>query len=216
MIRSDSHKFIFLRVPKNASSSLAQWLIMNYTDKDDIYTEVNDGGIPHRGVNFMRKYHKDSHFIHMRLQELFDEGVVHKGHLKDYETIAVIRNPLERQLSLFFFLSRLHGYQPTVEKFRKDFAGGCHMEDTNNQILQTDYTTVNGVDHGTWWVYENIESHVREFEKKHGKAKSILGKLKAGITPLDKINEFYDDKTRRAVYEYYQKDFNLYEALKGG
>ena len=30
------------------------------------------------------------------------------------------------------------------------------------------------------------------------------------------INEFYDDKTKRAVYEYYQKDFNLYEALKGG
>ena len=122
MIRSDSHKFIFLRVPKNASSSLAQWLIMNYTDKDDIYTEVNDGGIPHRGVDFVRKYSKDSHFIHMKLQELYDEGVVHKGHLKDYETIAVIRNPLERQLSLFFFLSRLHGYQPTVEKFRKDFS----------------------------------------------------------------------------------------------
>ena len=77
MIRSDSHKFIFLRVPKNASSSLAQWLVMNYTDKDDIYTEVNDGGIPHRGVilcvNIM------SRLIHMRLQELFDEGVVHKG-----------------------------------------------------------------------------------------------------------------------------------------
>ena len=58
MIRSDSHKFIFPSVSlKMQVHLLAQWLVMNYTDKDDIYTEVNDGGIPHRGVSLMRKYH---------------------------------------------------------------------------------------------------------------------------------------------------------------
>ena len=195
MIRSDSNKFIFLRVPKNASSSLAQWFIKNYTDEYDVYTEVNDGGISSKGDarKLHSKYSKDSHFIHMTLQELKDEGIVHMGHLKDYETISVIRNPLERQLSLHFFLASLHRYKPEPGKFREHFWEGHHIDDTNNKILQSDYTIVDGVDYGTWWGYDNLDYHVTKFEETHGVAKFPLGKLKMGITNHSLLDEFYDD-----------------------
>ena len=216
MIRSDTHKFIFLRVPKNASSSLAQWLIKNYTKSQDVYTEVNDGGIPFQGdaAKLKSKYSKDSHFIHMKLQELYDEGIVTQEHLDSYETIAVIRNPFERQLSLHFFLSRIQKYQPSPQRFREDFKTGCHQTDTNNQILQSEYATVHGIDYASWWVYDNLNAHVKSFEKKHGAANTPLGNLKAGITNYDLMEQYYDQKTRDAIRKYYESDFELYENLK--
>lgn len=213
MIRSDSHQFIFLRVPKNASSSLAQWFVKNYTDANDAYTEVNDGGIPAKNISneILRRHGKnDSHHIHMTLQDLVNEKIVNTNHLNLYQTIAVIRNPYERQLSLHFFLARLKKYEPTVERFRSDFAKGAHVSDYNNKILQSSYTVVNDIDYGTWWAYENIDDEIFHFQKKHGLANWTLGKLKTGITKKELLDEYYNEEVKQAVRTYFDKDFDLY------
>lgn len=218
MIRSDLHQFIFLRVPKNASSSLAQWFVKNYTGDYCVYTEVNDGGIPAKNVpsDIIRRHGKnDSHHIHMTLQDLVNEKLVTQNHLNLYKTIAVIRNPYERQLSLFFFLAKLRKYEPTVEQFRKDFAQGVHVSDFNNKILQSSYTVVNGIDYGTWWAYENIEKETFQFQKIHGLAKTHLGKLKTGITKKELLEEYYTDEIKSAVRSHFDDDFRLYNRVTG-
>ena len=45
MFISPKYKFIFLRVPKTASTSLSEFFIRNVDDPDAIYTEVEDSKI---------------------------------------------------------------------------------------------------------------------------------------------------------------------------
>jgi hypothetical protein len=220
MIRCDSHSFIFLRVPKNASSSVSQWLAKNYVKAGDAMTEVNDGAVQAQGIDvgeLRKKYKVDSHWIHMTLQELYDERIVTQQNLLDYKTIAIVRNPYHRQISLYYFLCRLKKQTASATHFREAFKQGKHHSDTNNAILQSSYTIVNGKDYGTWWDFDNIPKHITEFENEKGKATFALGNLKYNAKAREEQQSMalYDQKTKDAVREYFDKDFELYNRIAG-
>mgnify|MGYP000282734717 CR=1 FL=1 len=133
MVICNTHNFIYLRVPKNASSSLAEFFVRNYCHSNDAYTqyatqpdhlrqdrwtEVNDCQIPSYNIPMktMRKYMDRYRFIHLTLAEIVGEGLVREMDLPHKRVISVIRDPLMRQLSLYFWLKRNQLRAPSAEE----------------------------------------------------------------------------------------------------
>jgi len=219
MVICEKHNFIFLRIPKNASSSLAEFFVRNFCEPTDIWTEVNDCDIRDNNVDrkLIQKYAYQYRFIHLKLQELVDNNVVTEEQVSHKQIISVLRNPFMRQLSLYFFLKR--GQRKSPEEFRNIFRNGCSETDSSNKILQTDYAKLNGVDMGTWWSYKDLDKHVAEFCKLKGKSPSLkLSKFKGGYTPnqIELFDQYYDQKTKDAVMKYYEKDFDKLMEIETG
>lgn len=222
MVISKTYNFIFLRLPKNASTSLAAFFVENCCGADDIYTYIGNAKISTRNVppDVCKNYKKDHRIIHLTLQEIVDSGVVDAEFAMNAKTIAVLRNPLERQLSLFFFLSKeFKKFDTSIKSFRKEFSNGCHITDPSNAITQYDYCVLNGKNLGTYWLYENINEKLDSFVQENNiKVKNGLQQYKSNYRSRkdtdNLIKEYYDEATRRAVENYYSKDFELYESLK--
>lgn len=218
MVICDTHNFMFLRIPKNASSSLAEFFVRNFCGPQDKYTEVNDCGIRSHNVppQLIQKYRDRYRFIHLTLQELIDNNIITREDAYKKQNIGVIRNPLDRQLSLYFFLKKRKNVSPA--EFRKLFENGCHVTDTSNLILQTDYVSIDREDVGTWWSYESVGEKLEQFVKnKSVNVQKGLQKYKSNIRPKknDLFEQYYDQKTIDAVRRYYEKDFEKYYELTG-
>ena len=212
MVVSYSNNFIFLRVPKNASSSLAEYFVRNKCNKDtDMWTSVNDCGIKQNKIpqDIITKYAYHYRHIHLTLQELVDNALITHTEATEMKKIVVMRNPLHRQLSLFFFLCRNQKRASTPEQFRKAFASGKHESDSNNVYTQTEYTKLDGVitSNVDFWKYENIGNMITD----------NLSQFKSNTRPkrdMDElVSEYYDAATRSAVLEYYAEDMKIYESL---
>ena len=212
MVVSHSNNFIFLRVPKNASSSLAEYFVRNKCNKEtDMWTMVNDCGIRENKIpkDVVRKYAHQYRHIHLTLQELVDNELITSTEANDMKKIVVIRNPLHRQLSLFFFLCRNKKRDNSVSEFRKVFSSGKHESDSNNVYTQTEYAKLDGViaDNVEFWKYEDIGKKIT----------NQLSTFKSNTRPKKDIDElvaeYYNDATRKAVLDYYAEDMKIYESL---
>jgi hypothetical protein len=219
MVICDTHDFVYLRVPKNASSSLAEYFIRNFCTQQDAWTEVNDCGIPTHNVpiRLIRMYQHQYRFIHLTLSELVSNKIISEETLFRKRIITPIRDPFMRQLSLYFFLKR--GQTKSVSEFRYLFKEGRHETDRNNMTLQTDYARVKGVDYAEYWLYNKLDRHVNAFTLQHNiDNPTALQNFKGGFTPKNQelIDEYYDQKTLDAVKKYYEKDIEKIMELETG
>lgn len=215
MVISDKHNFIYIRVPKNASTSLATFFIQNYCDSNDKWTAVGDAGIPTNNISqrVIDKHKKQYRFIHLTLNEIIQENIIDEEQTRKKRIIGVIRNPLERQLSLFFFLNRKSNSASTVTQFRSVMDKGYYSSDGSNHILQTDYLKIRNDPVGEFWRYDELDNHIENFVEEYGKPKFPIRSFKSTFKPrdVDLINEYYDSYTRKKVEEYFAKDFEAYE-----
>lgn len=218
MVISKNYNFLFTRIPKNASSSLAAYFIQNYCDKSDIYTAVNDSNIKNNNVpsHVLIKHKQFYRFIHLTVQEIIDEGAISKEQAINMQKIAVIRCPLQRQLSLYFFLKRSKPKSP--EEFRELFSEGYHKLDGNSRIKQIDYLKIDGqiAPNTSFWLYDNLTNHLNKFKQEKGISETVaLPNHKSKYKPKDQnlIDIYYDEKTRNAVINYYNEDYLMYESL---
>lgn len=219
MVICDKYNFNFIRIPKNASSSLAHFFVKNCCNQRDIYTEVNDAGIANNNVphNIVLKYKNQYRFIHLTLQEIIDNGLINKSDAIKSTNIGVIRNPFDRQLSLYFFLNRKTGNN-SPDQFREHFKNGYHYKDGSNHILQTNYLTVDGDDRGEWWSYDNLDQHINGFIKRNNiSVNTDLQQFKSEMKPKNAtlFDQYYDQNTISAVRKYYEKDFEKYFEITG-
>ena len=220
MVICKSQRFIFLRVPKNASTSLATFFIRGYCDQNDTYTRVADSGINGNKISedLRNKYRKHFRIIHLTLNEIIQNKIVDEKFARSCKMIGVLREPLDRQLSLYFFKTRSASQSP--EGFRKMFRNGCCEDDLNNEILQSDYLKIGDQSVGEWWLYENLNERLAEFQSQYQPKKNVelptyKSSFRKNIDKQKLIDEYYDDETREAVLTYYEADVKLYERLKG-
>lgn len=215
MVISDTHNFIYIRVPKNASTSLATFFVKNYCNVNDKWTTIGDAGIPTSNISkeVIAKYRKQYRFIHLTLNEIIQEGIITEANARSKKIIGVVRNPLERQLSLYFFLNRQKSSQATVSQFRSVMQKGFYQSDGSNHILQTDYLKIGEQSVGEFWKYDKLDDHLEDFISEHGQPMFPLKSFKSNFKPKkqDLISEYYDAPTRKAVEEYFAKDFEIYE-----
>lgn len=218
MVICESYNFVFLRIPKNASSTMCKYFIENYCKTSDRYTMVNEAKIPNTNIphEVVMNNKKDYHYIHMTLQELVDYKLVSRGRLKEMRVIGILRDPIERQISLHYFLQNKFKKTVTPENFRENFRLGHHITDTNNLNRQVDYLRLDGDVIGEWWIYDKLQEHVDAFASAHDKS-SDLGRLKANLRIDQKYtqDELYDAATYDAVRDYFREDVELYEKLTG-
>jgi hypothetical protein len=220
MVISHSNDFIFLRVPKNASSSLAEFFVRNCCDSNDQYTAVNDCGINNNNIPpaVLSKYRHQSRFIHLTLNELVSNDIITRDKAISMNKIIVLRNPFDRQLSLYFFLCKQQRKQPTPEHFRKVFSNGAHESDTNNAFRQLDYLKLDRQIQAKIeiWNYENLAEELERFSSKHN-IKHTIKNHKSGKRPnkpmKDLVDEYYDQQTKAAVLKYYSEDFEALEII---
>ena len=214
MVISHTNDFIFLRIPKNASTSVATFLINNFCDpKIDKWTKINDSGKGNNNIteNQIAPYKAQYQFIHMRLQEIVEQGILTEEQAILMNNIGIVRDPLDRQLSIYFFLNR--GKSKNVNAFREMFKDGSHPSDPRNGILQSKYFELFGVDRAkTWWLYDDLNNEIAKFAKD----RVDLPTYKTNYKPKDEnlIEQYYDQKTKDAVMKYYEKDFELIDSLR--
>lgn len=215
MVLSESDNFIYIRVPKNASTSLATFFIQNYCKASDKWSKVGDAGIPTRNIpdRVIDKHRVQYRFIHLTLNEIIDEGLITASEALKREVIGVIRNPFERQLSLYFFLNRNKRNECSPEMFRKLMQKGYYEADGSNHILQTDYLKIGDTNVGTYWKYDALDDHIRSFIDRHGEPQHPIKTFKSNFKPKNEnlVSDYYDAATRRAVEAYFAKDFEEYE-----
>lgn len=215
MVISDSKNFMFIRIPKNASTSLAAFFVKNYCKVSDKWTAIGDAGIKTTNIpdNIIAKHRKQYRFIHLTLNEIIDEGIISADDARSKKIIGVIRNPLERQLSLYFFLNRQNKSNATISHFRSIMEKGFYESDGSNHILQTDYLKIENELVGEFWKYDNLDQYIENFIAEFGNPMFPVPSYKTNFKPknTDLINEYYDSTTRKAVEEYFAKDFEAYE-----
>jgi len=220
---SKKHNLLFVRIPKNVSSSMAAYLASNTERvKGDISTGVPEIILPGYNISteVVDKFQHDNRYMHLTLQEIVDNNVLSKETVLNSYNFGIIRNPLERQLSLFFWIEyiRQDKKDTSPEHFRKRFSNGYDMlmhDGGSNKIKQVDYLKVDGEICGNFWAVQDIQAQLKSLREQHNFSETYpLLRLKDDSKPKDLTKEeliemYYDSATRQAVEEYYAEDFEM-------
>ena len=121
MILSHKHQFLFIKTKKTAGSSIEIYL-QNFIEPNARITSDKT-----------EKYLEDGLWTHMGISHL-EQREEYKKYLRDYFVFTVVRNPMERIISEFFWSDRDNYYKGDFDKFLK----GQHIRGTFNWPLLVD------------------------------------------------------------------------------
>lgn len=219
MYLSHKYKFLFLRTPKTASSSLSDFFIKNIDDPNAIYTEVEDSGTPGTlSEDIVGKYRPYA-FYHFTLQQLIDEAVILEEQAREYTCFALLRNPIDRQKSFYYFYKKFKspGWEGSIEEYKSWTRNGVFKGEANSVIRQSDLLKINGEQVGEYWLYENLEQKLFDFlYDRKIEVKYPLPQYKAGIRKSRKNEIEFDEQSLKDIRNHFKQDFELYEKLKNG
>ena len=99
MIISHRHKFAFFRPPKTGTTSAAFFLrICGAFDGDDTLSGMQEHGLK-PSKNLSQDVVKYTTFAHFTPKQAIDEGLITLDQLREYKSVAYIREPFKRTLS---------------------------------------------------------------------------------------------------------------------
>jgi hypothetical protein len=217
MYISHKYKLIFLRSPKTASSSLSEFFIKNIPDPDAIYTPVEDSNI--KGTlsqDIINRYKTHFKFYHFTLQDIIDNNIITKEQALSYRSICVIRDPVDRQKSFYYFYKKWKqpGSQASIEQYNDWTPNGPFIGEPNSGILQSSFLKIDNKIAGEYWLYQNF----------HNDLSQLMRELDLSVThmlPLHKtdfrknrdneikFNEFATDNLNK----FFGSDVKLYNEL---
>ena len=148
---------------------------------------------------------------HIDSKYVVEQGIVPES----AHFIGVIREPLERVLSLYLYRIRDGQYGPILpspKHFQSQFVDGV-FNDTPQQT-QPQHTFLPS--NGEFWLYENINDHLIDLCSRYGiEVKEPL--LRLNKSPGDTkqlIKHFFTPELIESIRHKYAEDFELYERLK--
>ena len=217
MYISHKYKLIFLRTPKTASSSLSEFFIKNIPDPNAIYTPVEDSNIPATlSQDIINKYKLNFKYYHFTLQDLVENRIITPMAAIEYKSIAVVRDPVDRQKSFYYFYKRWKNQHiaPSVEEYNSWTPKGSFIGEPNSGILQSDILKYNNEIHGDYWLYENINNELNKLmHDLHIEVKHMLPQHKTDFRK-NRGNEIsFDDKAMNNILKYFGPDVTLYNEL---
>tara|TARA_B110000503_G_scaffold97711_1_gene146570 strand:+ start:1438 stop:2109 length:672 start_codon:yes stop_codon:yes gene_type:complete len=217
MYVSHKYKLIFLRTPKTASSSLSEFFIKNIPDPQAIYTPVEDSNIAGTlSQDIINKYKINFKYYHFTLQDLVDNRIITPMAAIEYKSIAVVRNPVDRQKSFYYFYKKWKnaGSPASLEQYKAWTAKGSFIGEPNSGILQSDILKWNGEVKGDYWLYQNIGNDLSQ----------LMRELNLQVTHplLNHKNDFrtnrddeivFDKEAMDKLQEVFGADIKLYNEL---
>lgn len=218
MFISHKYKFIFLRTPKTASSSLSEFFIRNIPDKSAVYTPVEDSNIDGKGTEFLqKKYRKNFKYFHFTIEDLIEENIITEEQAKTYRIISVLRNPIDRQKSFYYFYRKWKskGWPASLTQYKLLAPEGFFAGEPNSAIRQSDFSRLNGEIIGEHWLYEDLQSHVNDFMQELNLPISYpMPNHKSNYRKNKKDEIEFDDESLAKIKNVFANDFKLYNELK--
>jgi len=204
MIISHKHKFIFFAMPKTATHSI-RGVLREHLGPDDWEQQSLCGTtfLPIPPLKAIGHGHLSVQQVKPHLpKEMWDE----------YFKFGFVRNPFDRFVSAYFFLTRLHRVQG-----QDDTAGMkafLQMEQFQRMIhavpqslLITDREGAIALDYVGR--YENLQQGCDHICSTIGVPPEPL--MRKNTSEHAAYNTYYDDELRTAVAKFYRGDFNLLE-----
>ncbi len=203
MIISNTHKYIFVAIPKTATHAI-RFALREHMDESKDWEHV-------------------SKFVTKRLP-IAAFAQTHHGHLKckdvkphidiknweRYFKFVVCRNPYDRFISSCFFLYR------NVDKFNENPVAGMRRiisspQEMSRILLQPQNKFITD-ENGNLMV-----DYIGAFENLNGAYQHICENISVPFKPLDNINtskhgnytEYLDSELKQAVLDFYKVDFEL-------
>lgn len=202
MIRIHRFKATFINVPKTGSTSIREFLIDNVVSAEDTVT-CHKLMIQNVDVG-LHSHYTQSDAINKNLSA------------PDDAFYAVVREPLERMLSLYLYRWKQGKIKtPSIADFRLQlYKGKGWIQDRKPYQMQLQSEFMNN---GTWWCYDTLDFHIKELIQKYAiEVKVPLGNHnQSSLVPTHKlVDHFYDESTKNLVRSAQQPDFELYEKVK--
>ena len=217
MYLSHKYKFLFLRTPKTASSSLSDFFINNIDDPGAIYTEVEDANIPGTLSELIVSKYRPYAFYHFTISQLIGEGVLTLKQAREYKVFSVLRDPIDRAKSFYYFYKKFRdvGTPATIEQYRN----WCYPDtaifnnDNNSGIQQLALSVHNNELIGEFWLYENLENELHAFMKSLGLPAPELPKHKTD-SRNNRSNEIqFEEIDIQNINNTFSADVEMYKRL---
>lgn len=152
----------------------------------------------------------------------------------DCHYVGIIRDPLERMLSLYCYRLTKPDRNDVNWEFRipdpKEFKrlvkehNGRVPDPYKHQVLPLyRFMQYNGeyVPNHEWWLMDNLPKHIKDFcsrynieEKTPFIRRNTLSSKEPLLSSKHLMDLFYDEETRKIASEYHWKDIELYESVK--
>lgn len=218
MYISHKYRFIFLRTPKTASSSLSEFFIKNIPDPSAVYTPVEDSKLPGTlNSGIIKKYKDNYKFYHFTLEDLIRENIITSQQALEYKSFAVLRDPIDRQKSFYYFYKKWKNKaRPASLKEYKQWApDGTFKNEPNSAIRQIDFLSLDGKIVGEYWLYENLDYELNKFMNSINVQISYPLPNHKNNFRKNRDNEIvFDEDALRKIENTFKDDFNLYNGLK--
>jgi hypothetical protein len=207
--------FCYIRVPKNASSTVMTFLYNNVCDtREDIASRAFEWD----DTKYEKVYYLNCPVLphsHVDATYVIDNNIVpstatFKG---------VVRQTYERQLSLYFYRIRngIYGHKkPSVAEFRSKIIDGVFQDKPQQMQTQTSFLAYKGNVLGDYWLFDNINKHLYDFCESYSiPVKTSLNTInKSPGNKKELVEIFYTPELKAQVKAKYYEDFELYERLK--
>ncbi len=201
MLISDQHRFIFIHIPKTAGSSIRA----NLTDYALTQPESGFYSILRR-FNLPRDYRKFRFRLHSSLQDI--QLKMPDDLFANYKKIAFVRNPWDRMVSSYAY--KVHGTEVKQRSRTDSFETFINSEFERNKSRQIDYLVNTQGEIGCDFI-GRFESIDEDYQKLSDYLQIKLPELSVLNKSKRKSNyqDFYNDKTKQLVADYFQKDIEL-------
>lgn len=186
-------KRIFIHIPKTGGTSINQ----RYIQTKGIKTKV---ALPRHPFIIHNGKRSEWHFTYDRAYTQFP----------DYEYFTVIRNPLDRWVSVYkhFLVRKLvsEGLEKWTEKVMKTLPAFDFLDSK----YQYDYTQYEKFIHPQWMYYREPEVQVHTIET----IWSALGLTPQHIKKGIDIPDYNGKEVRDMIYNFYRKDFKRWQTIE--
>ncbi len=189
----------FLRIPKNASTSIYSFFGFANTIRNE-YLDANNS----KHLNIF----EPSHCTLREAKELLGKGVA------ELPILAVTRNPYDRLVSMFFFAKK-HDlgqiYDISLNSF-DEFAEGFYKlsKDPNFFHAKTQLDYIKGSDNVTVCRFENLKEDISKFIKDNNLSFDIDEFQKLNSTKHDDYKSYYTGKSKEIVENMWRDDLDFF------
>jgi len=198
---SHKYKFIYIKNVKVAGTSVESFFGKYCIDPEKDYNynaciseHIDEFGIlGSRGNNLNNKW--KNHINATKIKSLLGEKT-----FNEYLKFCVIRNPYDKMVSLYFFKRSKLSFKEFVKQTQ---CNNLHIHSINKKSVCNYFIR-----------FEHIEEDIKTLCKKlkiYSYDISSLPQHKSGIRKGKKHwSEYYDDETKKIVYNKHKKEFELF------